>query len=253
MGLVQVGLNEPERGSICEGAIRQNVDPFDVQITCWPVITSDQRMLFYMVSIDVWCGSNPPVKRNGTRKPLSDNRESVHDPGIDRAIDGVAPENVLPAGTGEIAESNDFPVERLKTETQILDNHISTRPPSPRLTGVLVSPNQLRKAVSEKISGPDKVPIQACGPEGFAGEIERADAEPHSDLACDNISPQDIRKSVMIDIRHAGNRPLRTRRRKLMGNKTVTPHRPDRKASVDSILVLRTLPSSSIRRNDARK
>ena len=65
-----------------------------------------------MVPIDVWCGSNPPVKRNGTLKPLTDNRESVHDPGIDRAINGVAPQNVLPAGTGEIAESNDLPVER---------------------------------------------------------------------------------------------------------------------------------------------
>ena len=78
-----------------------------------------------MVPIDVWCGSNPPVKRNGTRKPLTDNRESVHDPGIDRAIGGVAPKNVLPAGPGEVAEANDLPVERRKTETQIFDNHIS--------------------------------------------------------------------------------------------------------------------------------
>jgi hypothetical protein len=143
-----------------------------------------------MVASDVRCRSNPPVRRDCARKPLIDDCESVHDPGIDRAIGGIAPKNVLPAGPGEIAEANDLPVERRKTETQIFDNHISPEPPSPHLTGVLISPDQLRQAVSEKISGPDKVPIQAGGPEGFADEIERTDAEPYADLASDNVSPR---------------------------------------------------------------
>ena len=165
-----------------------------------------------MVPIDVWCASNLPVKRNGTRKPLSHDRESVHDPGIDRAIDGVAPQNVLHTSTGEIAKSSDFPIERGKSETHVCNNHISSHPPRPHLTGVLISPDQFRKVVPKKISGPDKVPIQTGGPDELADKIERTDAQPHLDVAGDYISPQEISKSGVIEICYAGDRPLQTRR-----------------------------------------
>jgi hypothetical protein len=45
---------------------------------------------------------------------LSNSHEPVHDPGIDRATDGVAPKNILSAGAGEIAESDDFPIKGRK-------------------------------------------------------------------------------------------------------------------------------------------
>ena len=122
--------------------------------------------------------------------------------------DGVAPENVLDSRPCKIAESHDFPVGRGKTETHIGDNYISAQSPRPHFTGILISPDQFRKAVSKKISRPGQVPIHARDSDEFAGEVEWTDAEPRSDLASYYISPEEIGESIMIEICHPGDRPL---------------------------------------------
>ena len=43
--LLSSGWTTQAGAATANGAAGTNADPFDVQITCWPVITFDQRML----------------------------------------------------------------------------------------------------------------------------------------------------------------------------------------------------------------
>ena len=108
--------------------------------------------------------------------------------------------------------------------TRICDNHITAQPPRPNFT----PSSGFARSTPDVHLQRDQRFLPGSSP-GSRRRLIRwrnysgLTLPPNSDLTCDNISPQDISQSAMIEIRYAGDRPLQTRRWILVREQMLSP------------------------------